>query len=150
MAKLSQQACPAVRAASLIGDKWFLLILRELFRHSYKFDELQKSTGAASNILTSRLKRMMDLGIVMKTLYQERPPRYKYRLTEAGLGLMPVALEMMRYGDTWMPCSMPTPILLRHLTCGQITRPSQICTACGVPLEAINLRMEDNPEAVIE
>jgi DNA-binding HxlR family transcriptional regulator len=150
MTKPSQRACPVVRAASLIGDEWVLLILRELFKRSHKFDELQKGTGAATNILTNRLKRMMDAGIVVKLPYQERPPRFKYRLTEAGLGLLPLALEMMRYGEDWMPCPLPTPILLRHLSCGQITRPGQICSACGEPLAVMNLRMEDNPAAVVE
>jgi DNA-binding HxlR family transcriptional regulator len=150
MIKTSQQACPVFRTASLIGDEWFLLILRELFKRSHKFDELQKNTGAATNILTSRLKRMMEVGIVMKTPYQERPLRYKYRLTEAGLGLMPIALEMMLYGEKWMPCPAPVPFLIRHLSCGEITRPGRVCTVCGESLDVMNMRMEDNPAAVGE
>jgi DNA-binding HxlR family transcriptional regulator len=146
MSNTSLKACPIARAAQLIGDEWILLILRELFKRSHKFDELQKTTTAATNILTNRLKRMMEAGIVIKLPYQERPVRYKYRLTEAGLALLPLALEMMSYGQNWMPCALPSPLLLRHLSCGKITKPGQICSECGEALTVKTLRMEDNPE----
>ncbi|MFZ6818819.1 winged helix-turn-helix transcriptional regulator [Undibacterium sp. Ji22W] len=150
MTNTSIKACPIARAAHLIGDEWILLILRELFKRSHKFDELQKATTAATNILTNRLKRMIEAGVVIKLPYQDRPVRYKYRLTEAGLALLPMALEMMRYGENWLPCALPTPLLLRHLSCGQITRPGQICTVCGEPLTVKTLRMEDNPATTVE
>lgn len=146
MTNTSLKACPIARAAQLIGDEWVLLILRELFKRSHKFDELQKATSAATNILTNRLKRMLEAGVVIKLPYQDRPVRYKYRLTEAGLALLPMALEMMRYGENWMPCSLPSPLLLRHLSCGKITRPGQICSECGEALSVKTLRMEDNPD----
>nr|WP_315468799.1 helix-turn-helix domain-containing protein [uncultured Undibacterium sp.] len=146
MPNTSMNACPVARAAHLIGDEWILLILRELFKRSHKFDELQKATTAATNILTNRLKRMMEAGIVIKLPYQERPVRYKYRLTEAGLALLPLALEMMRYGENWLPCALPSPLVIRHIDCGQITKPGQTCSACGEPLTVKTLRMEDNPE----
>lgn len=148
MPNTSLKACPIARAAQLIGDEWILLILRELFKRSHKFDELQRATMAATNILTNRLKRMIEAGVVIKLPYQERPVRYKYRLTEAGLALLPMALEMMSYGENWLPCALPSPLLLRHLSCGQITRPGQICSVCGEPLTVKTLRMEDNPETL--
>lgn len=136
------QACPAARTAKLIGDEWILLILRELFQRPQKFDELQKATGVATNILTSRLKRMTDAAIVEKLPYQERPPRFIYKLTKAGLGLLPLTLEMMRYGEQWMPCDLTAPLSLRHLGCGKITKAGQICSECGEPLHLKNLRLE--------
>lgn len=138
----SLQACPVVRTANIIGDEWVLLILRELFRRPQKFDELQKATGMATNILTTRLKRMMDAAIVEKIPYQERPPRFTYKLTKAGLGLLPLVLEMMRYGEEWLPCDQPAPIILRHVDCGKITKAGQICSECGGALHLKNLRME--------
>ena len=134
--------CPIARAASLIGDEWVMLVLRELFQGPQKFDELQKKTGAATNILTKRLLRMIDGGIVAKVLYQERPPRYAYRLTKAGLALMPVTMELMRYAEEWMPSDAPDPIQLRHLACGGITRPGQSCSECGQALTISNTRLE--------
>ena len=77
-------ACPLARTARLVGDEWILLILRELFKRPHKFDELQKACGAATNILTNRLQRMLDAGLIKKTPYQERPPRFQYQLARAG------------------------------------------------------------------
>jgi DNA-binding HxlR family transcriptional regulator len=65
--------CPIVRTALLVGDEWILLVVRSLFRGAQRFDDLQKQTGAATNILTNRLTRLIDAGIVVKTPYQERP-----------------------------------------------------------------------------
>lgn len=135
-------ACPLTRAASLIGDEWVMLVLRELFQGPQKFDELQKKTGAATNILTKRLARMIDDGIVAKIPYQEKPPRFTYTLTKAGLALMPVILELMRYAEEWMPSESPSPLLLRHLACGHISRPGQACSSCGEALTIRNTRLE--------
>lgn len=140
-------ACPMARAADLLGDEWLMLVLRELFRSPAKFDELQKRTGAATNILTKRLARMVEAGIVEKILYQEKPPRYSYKLTKAGLGLLPVVLELMRYAEQWMPSSEAPPNQLRHLGCGQITRAGQQCSECGEPLTLKTVRLESNGTA---
>ncbi|MBR7800651.1 winged helix-turn-helix transcriptional regulator [Undibacterium fentianense] len=142
------QACPVARAAHLIGDEWILLILRELFKRAHKFDELQKATGAASNILTNRLKRMVEAKIVLKIPYQDRPVRFQYKLSDAGLALLPLTLELMRYGEDWLPCPSPSTFRLRHLDCGEITRAGQVCSACGGALHVKNVRMEDNPAAM--
>lgn len=142
MTTRSATACPIARAASLIGDEWVLIVLRELFQGPQKFDELQKKTTAATNILTNRLTRMIAAGIVVKVPYQERPPRYTYRLTKAGLALMPVALELMRYAEEWMPSELCSPLQLRHLSCGKVTRAGQVCSECGEPLNISNARLE--------
>lgn len=135
-------ACPIARAASLVGDEWVLLVLRELFKGPQRFDDLQKSTTAATNILTKRLKLMIDAGIVAKTPYQERPPRFNYRLTKAGFALLPVLLELWKFADEWLPSSEPAPFKMRHLECGHITRPGQMCSECGQPITTRNSMLE--------
>jgi DNA-binding HxlR family transcriptional regulator len=142
----SNSSCPLVRTALLIGDEWILLVLRELFKKPHKFDELQKATTAATNILTNRLQRMVEAGIVEKILYQERPPRYSYRLSKAGLALFPVALAMMRYGEDWLPNGQESPWKLRHTGCGEFTRPGAICTHCGELVRVSTLRLETNED----
>ncbi len=136
------------RAANLLGDEWLMLVLRELFKGPAKFDELQKRTGAATNILTKRLTRMMEAGIVDKVPYQDKPPRFSYRLTQAGLGLLPVVLELIGYAERWMPREQEQPSFLRHLGCGKITHGGQHCTECGEPLHLKNIRLESNPAAI--
>ncbi len=135
------------RAANLLGDEWLMLVLRELFKGPAKFDELQKRTGAATNILTKRLSRMIEAGIVDKVPYQDKPPRFSYRLTKAGLGLLPVVLELIGYAERWLPTEQEPPSLLRHLDCGKITHGGQHCTECGEPLHLKNIRLESNPAA---
>lgn len=135
-------ACPLARAASLVGDEKIMLALRELFKGPQRFDELQKNTGAATNILSNRLARMIEAGIVAKQQYQERPARFDYRLTKAGYALFPVLLELWRYAEDWMPCEERAPSRLRHVECGQLTRPGQHCSECGAALTTRNVRME--------
>jgi DNA-binding HxlR family transcriptional regulator len=136
-------SCPVARTARIIGDEWVVLVLRDLFRGPQRFDDLQKRTGAATNILTNRLKRLMDAELVAKKLYQERPPRYVYHLTRGGLALFPVLLELMRFGEDWLPSDMPAPSQLRHKDCGSFTRPGQACSACGGTLTLKNLEVVD-------
>lgn len=138
--------CPINRAARLVGDEWILLLLRELFQGPQKFDELQKKTGAATNILSNRLGRMVADGIVTKVMYQERPPRYTYRLTQAGLALLPVTLELMRYAEEWMPSEQCSPLVLRHTTCGKLTRAGQVCSECGGPVDIRTARLEQREQ----
>lgn len=133
--------CPIVRTASLLGDEWVLLVVRSLFRGAQRFDDLQKQTGAATNILTNRLNRMIEAGIVAKKPYQERPVRYRYALTKAGIGLFPVLMELMRYGNDWLPCEDAPPARLLHAGCGKLSKPGQACSECGQPLTVDNVTL---------
>jgi len=135
--------CPIVRSARLIGDEWVLLILRVLFRGPQRFDDLQKMTGAATNILTTRLNRLIEADVVVKTPYQERPVRYKYSLTPRGQGLFPIVLELMRYGNEWLASDDMPPLLLRHSECGKLSKPGQTCSECGKPLVLGSVRLEE-------
>ncbi|OWW21237.1 winged helix-turn-helix transcriptional regulator [Noviherbaspirillum denitrificans] len=135
--------CPIVRSVLLIGDEWVLLVLRALFRGAHRFDELQKQTGAATNILSNRLGRMVEGGLVVKIPYQERPVRYKYELTPSGIALFPVVLELMRWGDDWLPNKDAPPMRLLHTECGKLSRPGQSCSECGKPITIENVRLLD-------
>lgn len=138
--------CPIVRSVRLIGDEWVLLVLRALFRGAHRFDELQKQTGAATNILTNRLGRLVDGGLVRKSPYQERPVRYKYELSPAGVGLFPVVLELMRWGDDWLPREDAPPVRLLHTECGKLSTPGQHCSECGKPMTVRNVRLVENED----
>lgn len=133
--------CPIVRSVRLIGDEWVLLVLRALFGGAHRFDELQKQTGAATNMLTDRLGRLVDAGLVAKSPYQQNPVRYKYELSPSGLDLFPVVLELMRWGNQWLSCEETPPVTLYHTECGKLTPPGQQCAECGKPLTIHNVRM---------
>jgi DNA-binding HxlR family transcriptional regulator len=136
--------CPIVRSVKLIGDEWVLLVLRALFRGAHRFDELQKQPGAATNILTNRLGRLVEGGLVAKSPYQERPVRYKYELAPAGVALFPIVLELMRWGDEWLPREDAPPVRLLHTECGKLSKPGQQCSACGKPLNVGNVKVVED------
>ena len=93
------QICSIARSLELVGERWTLLVVREIFHGRRKFSEMQRSLGVARNVLTARLQRMVDEGIVERRPYSERPERYEYFLTEKGLDLWPVMIALMHWGD---------------------------------------------------
>jgi DNA-binding HxlR family transcriptional regulator len=93
------QVCSIARSLELVGDRWTLLIVRDLVLGLKRFDELQGSLGVASNVLADRLTRLTDEGIVERVRYSERPERFEYRLTEKGRELRLVLLALMQWGD---------------------------------------------------
>ena len=92
-------ACPIARSLERVGEWWSILILRDAFGGMTRFDEFQASLGIASNMLTRRLNSLVEAGLLERRLYNERPPRYEYRLTERGRDFRPVLLAMLAYGN---------------------------------------------------
>ena len=101
------QVCSIARSLELIGDRWTLLIVRDLVLGISRFDELLESLGVASNVLTDRLNRLVDEGIVERVQYSERPERFEYRLTVKGRELGPVLLALMQWGDRHISTKPP-------------------------------------------
>jgi DNA-binding HxlR family transcriptional regulator len=132
--------CSVARTVDIIGEVWTPLILRDLFWGIRRFEDLQADLGIARNILSDRLRTLVDHGIVTKEPYQDRPVRHEYRLTEKGRDLAPVLLALLAWGDKWMSDEPPVP--LRHLTCGELTTPVMTCEVCGEPLRSRDLRFE--------
>ncbi len=92
-------ACPVETTLTLIGDKWKVLILRDLLPGTKRFGELRKSIGAVSQkVLTTQLRQMEDSGLLVRTVYAEVPPRVEYALTELGYSLKPVLDAMGTWG----------------------------------------------------
>jgi len=98
--------CPIARSLSVIGDRWTMLLIRELLFGTKRFDEFQAQTGMSSHLLSTRLTRLEEEGVVKRTPYQDRPVRYDYRLTEKGKDLFPVILSLGGWGNEW--CGLKT------------------------------------------
>ena len=100
--KLCRSACPITNTLDLIGDKWTLLIIRDmLFLNQKTFNEFLKSPeNIATNILTDRLKRLEEHGIIERQPMQKCPSRHEYVLTTRGKNLKPLLLELIRWGKT--------------------------------------------------
>ncbi len=96
--------CPVACTLDLLGDKWTLLVVRDLLLGKHTYKAFQDSPEKIpSNILAERLKRLEHEGVVRRELYQERPPRYSYHLTEKGQDLAPVLQAMLTWGNTYIP-----------------------------------------------
>jgi DNA-binding HxlR family transcriptional regulator len=103
--KEKRSDCPIAGTLDLVGDRWTLLIIRDILmcdKHIYS-DFAASEECMPTNILADRLKRLEALGIVQKLPYQENPPRYEYQLTERGLALSPVLDEIVKWGRANLP-----------------------------------------------
>lgn len=97
-------ACPVETTLSLIGDKWKVLILRDLMPGTKRFGELKKSIGSVSQkVLTAQLRDMESNGLVTRTVYPEVPPRVEYSLTALGRSLKPILDAMWNWGESYKP-----------------------------------------------
>jgi DNA-binding HxlR family transcriptional regulator len=132
----AEMRCSLARGLDLIGDWWSPLIIRDLFLNVARFDELVEDLGISRNLLTRRLKSLAENGVIERTMYQQRPPRYEYRLTEAGRDLVPAILALTAWGDRWARPKEGSPILFVHKTCGHQFQPQVSCSACGETVSA--------------
>lgn len=136
---VTSDTCSIQQTLDLIGDRWTLLILRDLFRGVRRFGRLQADLNIARNLLTDRLNRLCITGIVERVPYQQRPVRNEYVLTEKGRDLSPSLVALMRWGDRWCNDDKP-PTVLIHASCGcdleQLTR----CPSCDCLVEPTDIR----------
>lgn len=141
------QACSIAGALAVIGERWSLLIVREVFLGVRRFDEIQADLGIARNVLDTRLKRLIEQGVLERRRYQERPPRYEYRLTEKGLDLWPTMVALMQWGDRHAAPATGPPVLLQHKVCGGAVDEYRTCQACGERLSASDVLARPGPGA---
>ncbi len=118
--------CSVAKTLEVIGEWWTPLLLRDLFMGVSRFDEFQSRLGIARNVLTERLNRLIEAGVVEKRPYQERPERFDYRLTEKGRDLWPVITAMREWGDRWQSPQGPS-VQLVHRACGNVMTTSLVC-----------------------
>jgi|HubBroStandDraft_6_1064221.scaffolds.fasta_scaffold03709_10 DNA-binding HxlR family transcriptional regulator len=145
-----RQVCSIAGALEVVGERWSLLIVRNIFLGLRRFDEIQENLGVARNVLQTRLTRLMSAGVLEKRLYQERPPRYEYRLTEKGLDLWPTIVALMQWGDRYAAPVAGPPVVLEHRGCGGAVDEHRVCEACAAKLSARDVRALPGPGAVPE
>ena len=97
--KPSKRVCAVADALDVVGDRYSLLIVREIGYGYRRFQELAGFTGAPRDVLTARLRRLEEIGIIERRMYSERPKRYEYHLTAAGQELRPMVLALKEWGD---------------------------------------------------
>ena len=142
-----QTLCPVARAETVVGDRWTVLILRELFMRMHRFEEIQAQTGATPQMVAARLKKLEADGLVKRRVYNKRPLRHEYHLTEKGEAFYPVILALRAWGETW--CKSPKEgraVSYTHLTCGKSAGLGPVCESCGKPLRREDLAAEPAPK----
>jgi DNA-binding HxlR family transcriptional regulator len=140
------QNCSIARTLELIGERWTILVLREAFLGTRRFDDIQRNLGIARNVLQTRLERLVGVGILSREPYQDRPTRHEYRLTSKGVDLWPVVVALLKWGDRHAAPAGP-PVVLEHRECGGEVDDRRRCARCGADLEASDVEARRGPGA---
>lgn len=142
---IGNETCSVSRALSVVGDRWSLLIIRSAFLKARRFSDFQSDIGLTKHRLSDRLNKLVEKGVFEKVLYQEKPPRYEYLLTEKGLDLYPIMLSLVQWGDRWMAGDAGAPIEYEHKSCGQRIKPAYFCPDCKEPIRPQDMRPVAGP-----
>lgn len=143
--------CPIGRGARLIGDRWSLLIIRELFFGVTRFQDLQAQTGATSQLLADRLKRLEADGLIARRAYSERPRRSEYLPTAMGTDLMPLMLALRGFGEKWTKAAGESlAVRMVHAPCGSELDLDGHCPACGRIVPWMEMHGAPTPAYVAE
>jgi DNA-binding HxlR family transcriptional regulator len=138
------QNCSIARSLEVIGERWSILIVRDAFFGIRRFDDFQQSLGLSRGVLANRLDRLVEEGILERRAYQERPPRYEYRLTDKGRDLWPVAMALLKWGDRYYAENGP-PRQLFHRGCGGEVTDRRTCAKCGAELTVHDVEARPGP-----
>ena len=130
----------------IFSDPWAFALLQETFFGVRRFDDFQRHLAISRNVLTKRLKALVDHRILVRKLYQRRPDRYEYRLTDRGRALYPIFVTMDQWGQRWLQTGPPAGWEAIHGTCGSVLRPRLICEHCGESVDAHDMRIEVGEE----
>lgn len=141
----SDAPCSIARSLDVLGDWWAPLIIRECLYGIQRFDELQQWLGIGRNILASRLKLLVDQGILEKRPYQEKPTRYEYHLTDKGYDAARVLVAIMGFGEKWHFDEGDEPIRLFDRRTGQRVRPTMVDETTGEPIDLRQLYAGPGP-----
>jgi DNA-binding HxlR family transcriptional regulator len=139
--------CPVARAETVVGDRWTVLILRELFMGSRRFEELQAQTEATPQMITFRLKKLEADGLVKRHVYNKRPLRHEYHLTGKGEAFYPVLLALRAWGETWLKSPKEgRAVSFTHLACGKPAGLGPVCESCGKTLRREDMIAKQAPK----
>ena len=144
--EISQQQCSVARSSAVLGDRWSLLILTDLFLGVRRFDDFHQRLGLSRTTLTNRLKLLAEHGVLQRHVYQQSPTRHEYRLTPKGLDLFPVISALVNWGDKYCFDGCAPPILRRHVPCGHDIEPVLTCPECHEQVDARSITARKRPD----
>jgi DNA-binding HxlR family transcriptional regulator len=127
--------CSIARAMDVVGDRWSILLLREAYYGTKRFDEFQHYLGVAPNILSTRLKKFVDLGMMTRVPLPEHGGRYEYGLTVKGRDFFPTYLALKKWGDDWLAEPAGPQVVFRDRCSGRQIEYPTLLSARGKPLQ---------------
>jgi DNA-binding HxlR family transcriptional regulator len=125
---VAPRPCSLAAALEILGERWSLLAIREMSYGVHTFARIAGFTGASRDILTDRLRKLEEAGVVERRQYSEHPPRFEYHLTQAGRELLPAMSMLRQWGDRW---AVDTPALKIEHSCGHRLELESVCRHCG-------------------
>ncbi len=128
------RVCSVARTLDIVGEKWALLALREVFLGNRRFDEMVRRTGAPRDTLSARLRTLVGAGVLERRQYSTHPSRFEYHLTEPGRDLYPLILSLRQWGDRYLAGEDGPPLIVEH-HCGHQLVGRVVCEACGEPVD---------------
>lgn len=141
----SRWPCTIARSVSILGDHWNLLLIRQACMGTRRFGDFQAALGTGRNILSQRLARLVEEGLLSRVEYQHKPARYEYRLTEKGREVYPILAAMAAWGDRWLTGPEGTPLILHHASCDHDMHAEVRCSQCGEQLDVRDIRARYGP-----
>lgn len=137
-----EQPCSVARSLEILSDRWVFLILREIFFGEHYYDQFLSKLGIATNILSRRLKSLVEHGVLEKQADTADARRIRYSLTEKGLDLYSVTLSLVAWGDKWLADEDGPPLQLQHKPCGHRLHAEMCCQHCGEVVKAKDVSYE--------
>ena len=132
--------CPVARSLDIVGDRWTVLVLRELYMGATRFEEIQIQTEATPQMVATRLKSLEADGMIERHPYSEKPLRHEYRLSEKGWSFYPVIYALRAWGETWCKDeSEERAMRFVHRQCGHDVGLGSVCPSCGTQVERKDL-----------
>jgi DNA-binding HxlR family transcriptional regulator len=137
LASLPGRPCSIAASLELVGERWSLLVVREVSLGNHRFSEIARGTGAPRDRLSARLTALVAAGVLERRPYSTAPPRSGYHLTKSGRDLLPVLQALLQWGDRWVADSPPVEL---HHSPGEdgdhVVDADWICRTCGEPVNA--------------
>ena len=143
--QIDTMTCSVARTLSVVGDRWTMLILRDIFLGIRRFDAIQQDLRLTPHRLSDRLRKLVRDGILRRVVYEKRPRRFEYQLTEKGFELYPLLATMIEWGDRWMAGRAGVPVELVHRPCGHTIKPELVCPSCKSKIEGREMSAQPGP-----
>jgi DNA-binding HxlR family transcriptional regulator len=141
------QNCSVAAALAIVGERWTLLVLREVLLGHRRFQEIKRNTGIATNILTDRLATLVEHGVLERRLYSEQPESHEYVPTAKALDVRPILVGLMQWGDKYVNAESGPPRVYVHTACGHDADPFLGCAHCGQAIDYGELKVRPGPGA---